>query len=39
MREKAQTALLLFAKAQWAAGEFHQNVKDAVKRPTIKIDR
>jgi len=38
MGTQAQDALLLFAKAQWAAGEFHQNVKDSVKRATIRIE-
>lgn len=38
MGNEAQEALLLFAKAQWAAGEFHQNVKDSVKRASIRIE-
>jgi len=38
MGTEAQDALLLFAKAQWAAGEFHQNVKDSVKRASIRIE-
>jgi V-type H+-transporting ATPase subunit D len=38
MGTEAQEALLLFAKAQWAAGEFHQNVKDSVKRASIRIE-
>lgn len=38
MGSEAQEALLLFAKAQWAAGEFHQNVKDSVKRASIRIE-
>ncbi|CAD8071247.1 unnamed protein product [Paramecium sonneborni] len=38
MGDDAQEALLLFAKAQYAAGEFHQNVKDAVKRATIRLE-
>eukprot|EP01015_Nassula_variabilis_P001872 TRINITY_DN1100_c0_g1_i1.p1 TRINITY_DN1100_c0_g1~~TRINITY_DN1100_c0_g1_i1.p1 ORF type:complete len:246 (-),score=58.83 TRINITY_DN1100_c0_g1_i1:116-853(-) len=38
MGAEASDAFLLYAKAQWAAGEFHQNVKDAVKRATIRVD-
>ncbi|KAM3146458.1 hypothetical protein pb186bvf_001427 [Paramecium bursaria] len=35
---KHQEALLMMAKAQYAAGEFQQNVKDAVKRATIRLE-
>lgn len=38
MGTEAQDAFLFLAQAQWAAGDFSQNVKEAVKRASIRID-
>ena len=36
--EEVQQSLLLYAKAQWSAGEFSSKVRDSVKRASIRID-
>eukprot|EP01017_Pseudomicrothorax_dubius_P011779 TRINITY_DN14492_c0_g1_i1.p1 TRINITY_DN14492_c0_g1~~TRINITY_DN14492_c0_g1_i1.p1 ORF type:complete len:260 (-),score=79.91 TRINITY_DN14492_c0_g1_i1:155-934(-) len=38
MGQQAQEALLFVAKAAYAAGDFHQKVKDSVRRATIRLD-
>ena len=38
MGDEMQEALLMMAKAEWAAGQFGQKVRDSVKRATAKID-
>jgi len=38
MGKDADDAFMSFAKATYAAGEFSNTVKDAVKRATIKLD-
>lgn len=38
MGDIANDSLLMFARAIYGAGEFYQNVKDSVKKATIKIE-
>ena len=39
MGEEFQESLLLYAQAQYAAGDFQNNVKESVKRATIRIEK
>ncbi|EGR27568.1 vacuolar ATP synthase subunit d, putative [Ichthyophthirius multifiliis] len=38
MDEEMQKAFLLFAEAQWAAGQFNSIVKDSIKKAFIRVD-
>lgn len=38
MGDEMQEALLMVAKAEWAAGQFGSKVRDSVKRATARID-